>query len=54
MPDFQNELPSDIPTELPPEVQDQLDKGADVDVEGLLNDLLGGGEQPAGQQGTQN
>ena len=54
LPDFQNELPSDIPTELPPEVQDQLDKGADVDVEGLLNDLLGGGEQPAGQQGTQN
>ena len=49
LPDFQNDLPSDIPTELPPEVQDQLDKGSDVDIEGLLNDLLGGGEQPANQ-----
>ena len=34
LPDFQNDLPSDIPTELPPEVQDQLDKGSDVDIEG--------------------
>ena len=49
LPDFQNDLPSDIPTELPPEVQDQLDKGSDVDIEGLLNDLLGGGEQSANQ-----
>ena len=54
LPDFQNELPSDIPTELPPEVQDQLDRGGDVDVEGLLNDLLGGGGEPADQHGTQN
>ncbi len=54
LPDFQKELPSEIPTELPPEVQDQLDNGGEVDVEGLLNDLLGGGEQPAGQQGAQN
>ena len=54
LPDFQNELPSDIPTELPSDLQDQLDRGGDVDVEGLLNDLLGGGGEPADQQGTQN
>lgn len=41
LPNLQDNLPEDIPTQLPPEIQDRLDEGDGLDVEGLLRDLFG-------------